>query len=70
MSKIKKISEEDGKKILDRFYNKTMTDNDYGRFYFIAEDKEVCAIDNETGDCWMEEFKNVADAKAWLEEYQ
>lgn len=31
-------------------------------FYFLSEDGKYIAVDNRTGDCWVEEFKTATEA--------
>lgn len=67
--KVKKISSEEGDALIDRYIQGTMNDEDYGKFYCIEPDGRVVAIDNDTGDCWVEDFGSVSGARHWLLKY-
>lgn len=56
--KIKKISNKQGKKIID-------SRKPLGAFYMI-DNTIYIAIDNLTGDAWTNEFKTLSSCKKWL----
>lgn len=39
-----------------------------GSFGIFREDNKFIAFDNNTGDCWVEEFETLKDAIEWLNE--
>lgn len=60
-----RITEEEGRKILDRGYE-TGKYEPRGRFLIRISWRKYAAIDNSTGDAWMEMFRSKRKAIRWL----
>ena len=64
MAEVKVVTADVIQGIVDRYVEGQSRPEDRGAF-IAPEDDCWVAVDNTTGDCWVEEFKTEAEARAY-----
>lgn len=70
MPKVKRITPEEAAELIERWCNGNRPDDDLGKFYCTVNNRRVVAIDNDDGNCWVEDFRSVSAARHWLLKYE